>query len=247
MVDPEDLTPRPQRSLVQPEPSERGAKSDRRLFAVPLKWWFRNEMATTVCPPGHELIGETEMNALKRVGVTLLLAGPVLAVMAGPVGAGAAGAPALKGIGTLNCGMSGTVKFSPSLNGSSAPTTIKFAVTFNTCSGSNAGKTVSGGQVTGTLTGTPAGNCGNSAFSTTGTLTATYDVKSGDPTLKPSKFSFNQVQSELGSPGFEGQVSGAITGGSFENNGNFMNFQSAAGTPCAAKWKAGATSQFEEG
>ena len=48
----EDLTPRPQRSLVQPEPSERGAKSDRRLFAVPLKWWFRNEMATTVCAAG---------------------------------------------------------------------------------------------------------------------------------------------------------------------------------------------------
>jgi hypothetical protein len=187
------------------------------------------------------------MNTLKRVGVALLVAGPVLMVAAGPVSAGAASIPAAKGVGTLNCGATGKVKFSPSLDGSSASTAIRVAIDLVGCGGSNAGATVTGGQVTGTLTGTPAGDCGNTSFQTSGTLTVTYDVKSGHPKLKPTTLSFNEVQSETDDPGFEGQVSGAVTAGSFPNDGSFLDIQSAVGTPCSAKWKAGATSSFEEG
>ena len=189
------------------------------------------------------------MNALKRVGVTLLLAGPALVAVAGPVSAGAAAAPAAKGIGTLQCAAAGKVKFNPALGttSTSTSTSVKVAVSLTGCHGSNAGATVAGGQITGTLTGTPAGDCGNTSFNTQGTLTVTYDVKSGHPKLKPTTLSFNAVQSVTDDPGFEGQVSGAVTGGSFPNDGSFLVIQSAAGTPCSAKWKAGATSSFEEG
>jgi hypothetical protein len=187
------------------------------------------------------------MNALKRAGVTLLLAGPALVIVAGPVSAGAATAPAAKGIGTLQCAASGKVKFNPALGGSSTPTSVRVAVNLTGCAGSNAGATVAGGQITGTLTGTPAGDCGNTSFSTQGTLTVTYDVKSGHPKLKPTTLSFNAVQSVTDDPGFEGEVSGAVTGGSFPNDGSFLVIQAAAGSPCSAKWKAGATSSFEEG
>jgi hypothetical protein len=187
------------------------------------------------------------MNALKRMGVTLLLAGPALVIVAGPVSAGATAAPAAKGIGTLQCAVSGKVKFNPALGGSSTSTSVKVDVNLSGCGGSNAGATVSGGQITGTLTGTPEGDCGNTSFSTQGTLTVTYDVKSGRPKLKPTTLSFNAVQSVTDDPGFEGQVSGAVTGGSFPNDGSFLVIQSAAGSPCSAKWKAGATSSFEEG
>ena len=187
------------------------------------------------------------MNPLKRVGVTLLLAGPVLAVMAGPVSASAAASPSVKGIGALNCGVSGNVKFTPPLSGSSASTAVKVSITLKGCSGSNAGATVAGGKVTGTLTGTPAGDCGVTAFTTTGTLTATYEVKSGHPQLKPSTFSFNQVQSSAQDSGFEGQVSGAVTKGSFSDDGSFLDLQSTAPSACGAKWKAGAGSNFQEG
>ena len=134
------------------------------------------------------------MNARQAGGRDLVVAGPVLAVMvmAGPVGAGATSTPALKGIGALSCGATGKVTFRPSLNGSAIPTAIKVAVNLVGCSGSNAGATVAGGQVTGTLTGSPEGDCGVTRFRSTGTLTVTYDVKSGHPKLKPTTLSFNQ-------------------------------------------------------
>jgi hypothetical protein len=72
-------------------------------------------------------------------------------------------------------------------------------------------------------------------------------VKSGHPQLKPSTFSFNQVQSSTQDTGFEGQVSGAITKGSFPGDGSFLSLQSSASSACGAKWKAGAGSTFEEG
>jgi hypothetical protein len=187
------------------------------------------------------------MNALQRVSVTLLMAGPALVALAGPVSAGAVAAPAVKGVGALQCAASGKVKFNPALGSSSISTSVTVAVDLTGCHGSNAGATVAGGQITGTLTGTPAGDCGTTSFSTQGTLTVTYDVKSGHPKLKPTTLSFNAVQSVTDDPGFEGQVSGAVTGGSFPNDGSFLVIQSAAGTPCSAKWKAGATSSFEEG
>jgi hypothetical protein len=179
--------------------------------------------------------------------VAVLLPGAVLLVTAGPVAAGAAGAPAIKGIGALNCASSGKVKFSPALGGSSASTSVKVNINLTACHGSNAGARVASGHVSGTVTGTPAGDCGVTEFTTTGTLTVTYDVKSGHPALKATTLSFNQVQSEVNDPGFEGQVSGAVTAGSFSDDGSFLDLQSAAGSPCAPKWQPGATSTFEEG
>lgn len=189
------------------------------------------------------------MHALKRVGISgaVLLGGAVLLVSALPATAGAARAPAIKGIGALNCAASGKVKFDPSLAGSSSSTAVKVTITLGGCTGSNAGATVSGGHVTGTVTGTPAGDCGVSTFTTSGTLTVTYVVKPGHPQLKPTTLSFNQVQAVDNDPGFQGSLSGAVTAGSFTNDGSFLDLQSAAGTPCSAKWKAGATSTFELG
>jgi hypothetical protein len=191
------------------------------------------------------------MNALKltRVGtaVAVPLAGLVLLATAGPTSAGAANAPAVKGVGTLNCAAAGKVKFTPALSGSTTTTTIKVIVTLTTCSGSDAGATVVSGQITGTLTGTPAGDCGANGFSTTGTLTGTYVVKSGHPPLRPSTYSFNTVRSFLGSPGFQGEVTGAVTAGSFFNTGSFLDLNSTQSSPCAAKWTAGGGGTFEMG
>jgi hypothetical protein len=189
--------------------------------------------------------------ALKRVGaaaaVPVLLAGAGLLVAAAPSGAGAASAPAVKGIGTLNCGIGGKVKFTPALSeSSSTSTTVVLSVTLKACSGSNAGATVTGGTITGTLTGTPAGDCASSGFSTTGTLTVTYVVKSGDPRLRPSTLSFNDVRS-FGDADFEGEVTGAVTAGSFFNTGSFLDLQSTQSTPCRAKWTTSSSGSFEEG
>jgi hypothetical protein len=189
--------------------------------------------------------------ALKRVGVAaavpVLLAVPGLLLAAAPAGAGAANAPAVKGIGTLNCGTTGKIKFIPALGASSTPTAIKVVITLIGCSGSNAGATVSGGHITGTLTGTPAGDCAASAVSTTGTLTVTYVVKPGHPSLRASTLSFNQVQSFSSGTSFQGEVTGAVTAGSFFNNGSFLDLQATQSSPCGAKWSAGAGSTFEEG
>jgi hypothetical protein len=188
--------------------------------------------------------------ALKRVGaaaaVPVLLAGAGLLVAAAPAGAGAASAPAVKGIGTLNCGISGKVKFMPALGASSTTTAVKVNVTLKACSGSNAGATVTGGTISGTLTGTPAGDCAASGFSTSGTLTVTYDVKSGHPSLKPSTLSFNNVRS-FGDADFEGEVTGAVTAGSFFDDGSFLDLQSTQSSPCGAKWTTGGSGSFEEG
>ena len=99
------------------------------------------------------------MNALKRVGVALLLAGTVVLVIAGAATAGATSAHAVKGIGTVNCALSGKVKFSPPLSSTPATTAVKVKVTLGGCTGSNAGRTVTGGHITGTLTGPQGGSC----------------------------------------------------------------------------------------
>jgi hypothetical protein len=210
------------------------------------------QLETTVVPPGvSQSIEEAAMNArkLKRAGMALAapLAALALLVTAGQATAGAANAPALKGIGTLNCAAAGKVRFTPALSGSVTTTKIKVVVTLNTCSGSNAGATVVSGRITGTITGTPAGDCAANGFSTTGTLTGTYVVKSGHPPLKPSTYSFNTVRSFLGSPGFQGEVTGAVTAGSFFNTGSFLDLTSTQPSPCAAKWSAGGGGTFEMG
>jgi hypothetical protein len=189
--------------------------------------------------------------ALKRVGATVavpvLLAGAGLTIAAAPAGAGAANAQAVKGIGALNCGTTVRIKFNPALGATSVSTAIKVNVTLTGCSGSNAGATVTGGQITGTLTGTPAGDRAASAVSTTGTLTVTYVVKMGHPSLKPSTLSFNQVQSFSDDIPFQGEVTGAVTAGSFFNDGSFLDLEATQSSPCGAKWTAGAGSSFEEG
>ncbi len=42
-------------------------------------------------------------------------------------------------------------------------------------------------------------------------------------------------------------MSGGVTAGSFSNNGSFLDLETTQSSPCAAKWKAGATSSFQEG
>ncbi len=192
--------------------------------------------------------GDGDMNARRRVGVSgvVLLTGVALLVTAGPIGAGATNAPAHKGIGALDCGISGKVKFNPPLGATSTPTAVKVKIALNACSGSNAGATVTGGQITGTITGTPAGDCAATAFDATGSLTVTYDVKSGDPRLTPSTLEFNQVQS-FGTSDFEGEVTGVVEAGSFFSNGSFLDLQSTQASPCGAKWTTGTTGSFQEG
>ena len=126
---------------------------------------------------------------------------------------GTTAAPAVKGVGAMQCTVSGKVKFNPALSSTSTPTAVKVSFTLTGCHGSNAGKTVSGGQVTGTLTGTPTGDCGVSQFSTSGSLTVTYTVKSGHPKLTPTTLSFNTVQA-VENDTVEGQVNGTVTAGS---------------------------------
>ena len=50
------------------------------------------------------------MKAMQRVGGAVLLAATVVLVMAGAAGAGATSAPAVKGVGALDCGASGKVE-----------------------------------------------------------------------------------------------------------------------------------------
>ena len=79
-----------------------------------------------------------------------------------------------------------------------------------------------------------------------GTLTVSYVVKNGHPRSARSTLSFNDVQS-FGESDFEGEVSGAVTGGSFSDDGSFLELLSTESSPCAAKWVAGAGSDFQEG
>jgi hypothetical protein len=186
------------------------------------------------------------MKALNGIAVAMLAAGTVVLVGAGPVSAGATASPAIKGVGSVRCAVSGKVKFNPALSSSSTPTTVKVSLTLTGCHGSNAGKTVSGGNVTGTLTGTPAGDCGITQFSTSGALTVTYTVKSGHPKLTPTTLMFNTVQS-VDDSNVEGQVNGAVTDGSFGGDGSFTDLMVTQASPCGAKWTAAAGSTFELG
>ncbi len=186
------------------------------------------------------------MKARNGMAVAMLAAGTVVLVAGGSVDAGATAAPAVKGVGAMQCTVSGKVKFNPALSSTSTPTAVKVSFTLTGCHGSNAGKTVSGGQVTGTLTGTPTGDCGVSQFSTSGSLTVTYTVKSGHPKLTPTTLSFNTVQA-VENDTVEGQVNGAVTAGSFAGDGSFTDLMVTQASPCSAKWSAGAGSIFELG
>jgi hypothetical protein len=197
--------------------------------------------------PGLRLIErERAMKALQTMVGAMLAAGTVVLVGAGSAGAAATAAPAVKGVGSIQCSVSGKVKFNPALSSSSTPTTVKVNLTLSGCHGSNAGKTVSGGEVEGTLTGTPAGDCGVTQFSTSGALTVTYTVKSGHPKLTPTTLMFNTVQAVDDST-VEGQVNGAVTGGSFGGDGSFTDLMLTQSSPCSAKWTPGAGSTFELG
>ncbi|HXW35371.1 MAG TPA: hypothetical protein VEJ87_12400 [Acidimicrobiales bacterium] len=162
------------------------------------------------------------------------------------------GSPPIDGGGSFTCNHAkGSVTFDPPLTkGGTASTTVKVSADFSKCSGSGDGATVTGGHVSGTLTGTPFGDCGFSVFETSGTLTTTFKVTSGSPPLDPSISSFNSVQGSEGPSPQAGNVQGSLTSGSFVDDGLFLGFQFQSSTSCLAKWKIGGkglNSSFEMG
>jgi hypothetical protein len=100
------------------------------------------------------------------------------------------------GTGTLTkCTMSGTVKFSPALTGTSRSTKTTIAVKVTCTAGTGDGATVTGGSSTGTET--KSQSCSGLAGTTSHNIadTTTWTVKSGKPALAASKGALTQIKS----------------------------------------------------